>query len=44
VTEVDGVKIGGGKRGPVTQQIQKKYKQAVSGQLSQHQDWLSFII
>ena len=41
VTEVDRVKIGDGKRGPITEHIQEKYKQAVSGQLSQSQTWLS---
>ena len=37
---VDGRKIGEGKRGPITEQLQSLYFDLVKGKLDTHQDWL----
>ncbi|MFL0811113.1 MAG: branched-chain amino acid transaminase [Agarilytica sp.] len=41
IRELDGRKIGSGKRGPITEKLQTAYFKAVRGELEQHQDWLS---
>jgi len=40
IREVDSRKIGIGRRGPVTTQLQSAYFDLVRGKLSSHQDWL----
>ncbi|MDZ7923334.1 MAG: branched-chain amino acid transaminase [Marinagarivorans sp.] len=41
IRELDGRKIGAGKRGPITTILQDLYFKAVKGQLPEHTDWLS---
>jgi branched-chain amino acid aminotransferase len=41
IRELDGRSIGNGGRGPITQQLQARYFDAVHGRLANHQDWLS---
>ncbi len=41
IRELDGRKIGEGKRGPMTEKLQSLYFDAVKGKLNQHQDWLT---
>ena len=39
----DNLVIGAGKRGPVTEQIQKKFFGIIKGELEDKYGWLSFI-
>lgn len=41
VREIDGRVIGEGKRGPITENIQKIFFDAVNGRLPQYQNWLT---
>jgi branched-chain amino acid aminotransferase len=43
VRELDHRKIGSGRRGPVTEQLQSAYFDAVSGRDPKHMEWLSFL-
>ncbi len=43
VREVDGRKIGGGKPGPITKDLQKKYLDLVHGKLENFTEWLTVI-
>jgi len=43
IRELDNRQIGNGKRGPITEQLQKLYFDCVEGKLEQHQNWLSYI-
>jgi branched-chain amino acid aminotransferase len=43
IRELDNRQIGEGKRGPITEKLQKLYFDCVEGKLEQHQDWLSYI-
>jgi len=43
IREVDGRVIGNGSRGHLTEKIQGIFFDAVSGKLSQYQDWLTFV-
>ena len=43
VREIDGRIIGAGKRGPVTEKIQKTFFDAVNGKLPQYKGWLELI-
>ncbi len=43
IRELDNRQIGNGKRGPITEKLQKLYFDCVEGKLDQHQDWLSYI-
>lgn len=43
IRELDGRKIGNGKRGPITEKLQKQYFDCVEGRRSEYQDWLSYI-
>lgn len=40
ITEVDGKKLGSGKRGPVTRLMAETYTQATHGKLPQYKHWL----
>ena len=41
IREVDGRTIGEGKRGPITERIQKMFFECVTGKAENHRDWLS---
>ena len=41
IRELDGRRIGSGKRGPITEKLQKLYFQAVRGQIDAYQNWLT---
>lgn len=43
IRELDGRKIGDGKRGPITEKLQKLYFDCVEGKLDKYQDWLSYV-
>jgi len=43
IRELDNRQIGEGKRGPITEKLQKLYFDSVEGKLEQYQDWLSYI-
>lgn len=43
IRELDGRRIGNGRRGPLTEQLQKQYFACVSGQLEQCRAWLSAV-
>ena len=43
VVELDGRKIGDGKRGPLTTQIQEAFFDAVYGRDPRHDSWLTFV-
>jgi branched-chain amino acid aminotransferase len=43
IRELDNRQIGEGKRGPITEKLQKLYFDCVEGKTKQHQDWLSYI-
>ena len=43
IRELDNRQIGSGKRGPITEKLQKLYFDCVAGKLEQHQNWLSYI-
>ncbi len=44
IRELDGRTIGSGQRGPITEQLQKKYFDAVRGSCEEHSDWLAPVI
>lgn len=41
VREVDGVTVGAGTRGPITERLQSAYFDAVNGRLAGHDEWLA---
>ena len=43
IRELDGRRIGNGRRGPLTEQLQKQYFACVSGQLEHCRTWLSAV-
>ena len=43
IRELDGRRIGNGRRGPLTEQLQKQYFACVSGRLEQCRAWLSAV-
>ncbi|MBP7568400.1 MAG: aminotransferase class IV, partial [Burkholderiaceae bacterium] len=43
IREVDGRKIGAGRRGPVTEKLQKAYFDLVTGKTSSHAEWRTFV-
>ncbi|MDL1870743.1 branched-chain amino acid transaminase [Deltaproteobacteria bacterium PRO3] len=43
VRELDHRKIGSGKPGPITQQVQKDFHDLVRGKSSKHREWLAFL-
>ncbi|MFQ5405563.1 MAG: branched-chain amino acid transaminase [Candidatus Micrarchaeia archaeon] len=43
IREVDGVAIGTGSRGSVTEKIQKKYSEATLGNTKKYRKWLTFV-
>ncbi len=43
IRELDNRKIGIGKRGPITTQLQKMFFDCVTGKAAKHQDWLTLV-
>jgi len=43
IRELDGRSIGTGSRGPITEQLQKKYFDVVHGKSDKHLEWLSLV-
>lgn len=43
VVDIDGIKIGTGKRGPVTEKLQQGYFEAVCGEYGREQGWLTAV-
>jgi branched-chain amino acid aminotransferase len=43
IRELDGRKIGLGKRGPITEKLQKLFFEVVAGRHPKHQDWLTAV-
>ncbi len=43
IRELDNRQIGSGKRGPITEKLQKRYFDCVEGKLSEYQNWLSYV-
>ena len=43
IREVDGRAIGSGKRGPITEKLQKLFFDAVNGRSAAHADWLTAV-
>jgi branched-chain amino acid aminotransferase len=43
IRELDNRQIGEGKRGPITEKLQKLYFDCVEGKLGQYDNWLSYI-
>ncbi len=43
IREVDNRQIGSGSRGPITEQLQTMYFDAVHGRSEQHRDWLTLV-
>lgn len=43
IRELDNRAIGEGKRGPITEQLQKLYFDVVHGRSAKHQDWLTLV-
>lgn len=43
IRELDNRQIGDGKRGPITEKLQKRYFDCVEGKLSEYQNWLSYV-
>lgn len=43
IREIDGRRIGLGKRGPVTEELQKRYFQTVRGELAEYSEWITLV-
>lgn len=43
IASLDDRDIGNGKRGPLTEKLQKKFFEITSGKSATHQDWLSYV-
>ena len=43
IRELDNRQIGNGKRGPITEKLQKQYFDCVEGWLEKYQNWLSYV-
>ena len=43
IVELDRRRIGNGKRGPVTERMQRAYADVIRGRDARHDDWLTFI-
>ncbi len=43
IREIDNRRIGSGKRGPVTESLQTRYFETVTGQRSSHAEWLYYV-
>ena len=43
IRELDGRRIGEGKRGPITSSIQSRFFDCVAGKEKSHLDWLTYV-
>ena len=43
IREVDGRQIGEGRRGPVTERIQRRFFDAVHGRVPEYEEWLTYV-
>ena len=43
IQQLDGRVIGSGKRGPITEQLQKLYFDHVMGRTDKHPEWISLV-
>jgi branched-chain amino acid aminotransferase len=43
IRELDGRQIGNGKRGPITEKLQKLYFDCVEGKIGKYENWLSYV-
>ncbi len=43
IASIDSKAVGGGKRGPITTKLQKKYMEVVRGMDSNYRDWLAYV-
>lgn len=43
IRELDGRKIGEGRRGPITEKLQEVYFDVVRGKLPQYEEWLTYV-
>ncbi len=43
VVEVDNIKIGDGRPGPLTRKLQKLYSDVVRGKIDKYEDWLAYV-
>jgi len=43
IQSIDHIPIGDGKRGPITEQIQRRYFETINAQVEDTHDWLSFV-
>ena len=43
IQQLDGRTIGSGKRGPITEQLQKAYFDSVMGRCEKHPEWISYV-
>jgi len=43
VREIDDRKIGSGRPGPITKEIQTTFFKAVHGEVDQYKDWVSYL-
>jgi branched-chain amino acid aminotransferase len=41
ISRIDDIKIGSGKRGPITEQLQKTFFEIVNGKVEDKFDWLT---
>ena len=43
INSIDHVQIGDGKRGPITEQIQRRYFETINAEVDDRHGWLSFV-
>lgn len=43
IQSIDHIQIGNGRRGPVTEQIQRRYFQMITAEIEDTNDWLTFV-
>lgn len=43
IVEIDGIKIGGGRPGPLTRKIQGLYEDIVRGKIPKYREWLAYV-
>ena len=44
IRELDGRIIGNGKRGPLTEKLQKQYFDCVTGKIKEYKNWLNYVV
>jgi branched-chain amino acid aminotransferase len=43
IVEVDGIKIGNGRPGPLTRKLQSLYEDIVRGKIERYREWLTYV-